>query len=158
MKKPVNRIALLVVIIGSIIIIGVVIGIISFIKAFEDREKAMHPPVPGTAAYVNYVKAISGSDRENALLDHAVNLEKAGSYEEAISEYKRIINSVSSKMIAHEAQFELVNCYEKIGNYKEALIQLDILIKNSSAILPEFLDLKSRLEKKVITGKQNQDE
>ena len=153
MKKPVNKIALLVVIIVSIIIIGVVIGIISFIRAFEDREKAMHPPAPGTAAYANYVKAISESDRENALLDHAINLEKSGSYEEAIAEYKRIINSVSSKMIAHEAQLELVNCYEKIGNYKEALTQLDILIKNSSTILPEFIETKSRLKKKLAIEK-----
>lgn len=153
MKKPVNKIALLVVIIVSIIIIGVVIGTILFIRAFEDREKAMHPPAPGTAAYANYVKAISESDRENALLDHAINLAKIGSYEEAISEYKRIINSVSSKMIAHEAQFELVNCYEKIGKNAEALEQLNIILKNSSTPLPELIDTKSRIEKKIASEK-----
>lgn len=131
----------------SILIIVFIIFISMFLKAFEEHNKAMQFPSPGTPAYNNYIRITEKADQENAQLKIAMELEKNGQYREAIIKFNNIVETVSSKMIIVIARNEMVNCYEKTGQYDIAIKEIDLIIKEQVTNTPELLERKARLQK-----------
>jgi len=116
-----------------------------FAKAFKDHNVAVKFPAHGTPAAEAYYKSVERIHTKNKYLDEGMRYAGQGEYDLAISEYKKAAE-LGDKWVP---KMRLSQLYEKTGQYKLALQELNWLISKNPRedVLNELTERKQRIEK-----------
>jgi len=116
-----------------------------FAKAFKAHNAAVKFPAHGTPAVEAYHKSVERIHTKNKHLDEGMRYAEQGKYDLAISEYKKAAE-LGDKWVP---KMRLAQLYEKTGQYKLALQELNWLISKNPRedVLNDLTERKQRIEK-----------
>ncbi len=143
---------IILIIIGIIVSLGVAFYVylyIGFSQSKKGVEQAMKRFTPGTAEYETYKKWNKQFDDYYGILNKAKEYEGEKKYDLAIEQYNIILSKKADDYIANK---RLIDVYDAMGRYDEALRQIQIvrqLRPNLKTVQDEMASRESSIKEKI---------
>ena len=136
-----------VVILLALCVAGLII--VGFSIAFKQHEERVQKTYFDPDVIEKHPDIFKKSIEQSDHVYKAMDLEEAGKFDLAIKEYKEALETQKGGSEGM-ARYGLSVCYEKTGQYKLALEQINWLLERKVASTPELLERKQRIEKLLI--------